>query len=527
MYYRGWCFDRILPLHRTSWDLYYIDQRRFLRGYSTPGNGSGNLPCLEEERVTGEISINGTIGWDCFSVLQLGYLRSNVGLDWTKCWGCVQITVASVSWLRGGWFCRSTVRGSNFGLSSLDTLIESSAPHLNSCHITLLFINFCVFSMPRDATKALEDVWWLGYISYQPLSNLSWDGRRTLSSQITRRLKETFQSWWYQYMSRDRHFPPNAPRLAEEYNSRYIERFLGGWRRHRRCATSKNLQLVLFECYESGLKLIQAKETSRNSRRPLCVRERLLYRLFKVTIVYRAPDLYRSIHDLLFNVHEAKRSSRRFIRQKHTWAPLQLSEFALRKILTALEVNPVFLDILHTFGNPKQGHQSRGLGGYGVDIKYPAAGVSRCKWISGNTWSQRPRKTSTYTEQNSSTNYIICRRRVEKAGRGQSVWWAYITNTTGRASHQFGSSSSQRSLPANCPELLLLMRSEVSSLRIGFSFDQLRTHGENTWNIWRLKSRLMYFSPTWLQVLCCLWLIAATESSGSTRCINGALQRGP
>ena len=45
--------------------------------------------------------------------------------------GRVQIMIASVSWLRGGWYCRSAARGSSFGLSSLNTMIRSSAPHLN------------------------------------------------------------------------------------------------------------------------------------------------------------------------------------------------------------------------------------------------------------------------------------------------------------------------------------------------------------------------------------------------------------
>jgi hypothetical protein len=111
----------------------------------------------------------------------------------------------------------------------------------------------------------------------------------------------------------------------------------------------------------------------------------LSFHLLKVTIVYGSPNLSSTIHESPFYVHEAKQSNRRFLRQKHTWAPLQLSEFTLRKIFTALEVNPAFLDILHTFGNPKQGHQSRGLGGYGVDIKYLATGLARYEWTSGNS----------------------------------------------------------------------------------------------------------------------------------------------
>ncbi|OSS52576.1 hypothetical protein B5807_01849 [Epicoccum nigrum] len=121
----------------------------------------------------------------------------------------------------------------------------------------------------------------------------------------------------------------------------------------------------------------------------ICLETVISHPMHQDSLRNTTPDILRDslvddgdIEDVLRRHLEIHGDHYVFIRQKHTWAPLQLSEFALRKILTALEVNPAFLDILHTFGNPKQGHQSRSLGGYGVDIKYPAAGVSRCKWIS-------------------------------------------------------------------------------------------------------------------------------------------------
>lgn len=64
--------------------------------------------------------------------------------------------------------------------------------------------------------------------------------------------------------------------------------------------------------------------------------------------------------------YESKPFDYRFIRQAHTWAPLQLSEATFRKIFTAVKVNPAFLDLVHTFGNPQGGYQSSGSGGYDV-----------------------------------------------------------------------------------------------------------------------------------------------------------------
>ena len=109
--------------------------------------------------------------------------------------------------------------------------------------------------MPRHEKEALEDVRWLGGVPYQPLSNIPRDGCRILPSQITRRLKKTVQSWCYQYMSRDSDFQSNAPKLAKESNYRCIERFLDGWWRSRKCATGKNLRLLLFGSYKFRLEV--------------------------------------------------------------------------------------------------------------------------------------------------------------------------------------------------------------------------------------------------------------------------------
>jgi hypothetical protein len=75
--------------------------------------------------------------------------------------------------------------------------------------------------------------------------------------------------------------------------------------------------------------------------------------------------------------YESKLLDCRFLRQAHTWAPLQLSEATFRKIFTAVKVNPAFLDLVHTVGNPQGEYQSSGSGGY--DLYFKPSGTNRTR----------------------------------------------------------------------------------------------------------------------------------------------------
>ena len=43
----------------------------------------------------------------------------------------------------------------------------------------------------------------------------------------------------------------------------------------------------------------------------------------------------------------------RFLYQDHTWAPFNIPESAMRKILTEFEVLPSFLNLICAFGHPQ------------------------------------------------------------------------------------------------------------------------------------------------------------------------------
>ncbi|OCK74718.1 hypothetical protein K432DRAFT_429867 [Lepidopterella palustris CBS 459.81] len=53
-----------------------------------------------------------------------------------------------------------------------------------------------------------------------------------------------------------------------------------------------------------------------------------------------------------------------FLHQSHSWAPFNASEATFRKIFTAVQVRPSFLDFIHAFGQPEAGYEADLSGGY-------------------------------------------------------------------------------------------------------------------------------------------------------------------
>jgi hypothetical protein len=60
--------------------------------------------------------------------------------------------------------------------------------------------------------------------------------------------------------------------------------------------------------------------------------------------------------------------------QAHSWAPFNVTESGFRKIATALKIRPSFLEVLHTFGHPKAGHETEPFLGT-FDIYFPPLGM--------------------------------------------------------------------------------------------------------------------------------------------------------
>lgn len=78
---------------------------------------------------------------------------------------------------------------------------------------------------------------------------------------------------------------------------------------------------------------------------------------------------YRLIPGVVLHSELMATDNYRLLSQNHSWAPFNNSETSLRKIFTAVQVRPTFLDILHEFGDPCKNSDAGHSGGYEMSVE--------------------------------------------------------------------------------------------------------------------------------------------------------------